>query len=131
MQHDEQNVVANEEMFEKFLAVQKQELDVRLQEIKLADSDQDNQKEIALASLEAQKDDRQASRVTYGKESTKTKIFAGLVLFGLGWFILELIKNNQADMALELVKMIGFTILGGFGGYGLAKRHENRQNNEE
>ena len=105
----------------EFIEVQKKELEVRLQEIQAKSRDLDNQKEIALTAINAQKEDRKESRETYQAESTKTKIFTLLLILLLVILTpLALVWLGQSAFAEEYIKYILAIGFSAFGGYGFA-----------
>lgn len=109
------------EVTNKFLEIQSKELDVRVKEAEVSASDLQNQKEIALASIEAQSRDREDGRRVIGQESTKSKVFAIVALCVVCVFIITLVVQGQAGMAQKLLEIAFTGGLGAFGGYGYAK----------
>ncbi len=104
----------------KFLELQSKELDVRIKEAECGADDLQNQKEIALASIQAQVQDRSDGRQTISQESTKSKIFIFVVLVVVCIFILALVFLEQSEMAQKIIEIVVTGILGAFGGYGFA-----------
>lgn len=113
-----------EKIFEvvgEFIKFQEKELEVRQQEIQVKSRDLDNQKEIALAAIKAQKEDRKESRETYQAESTKGKIFAFSIISLLVVLTpLALVWLGQKTFAEEYIKYILAIGFSAFGGYGFA-----------
>jgi len=119
------------EIARKFIEMQNNEQQVRLQEIQATSKDHDNQKEIALASINAQKEDRKESRETYQAESTKNKMFIFAVVLVLAILAVVLIQLGYASLAEEIIKYALAAVLGAFGGYGYAIRTISTMRNQE
>ena len=109
------------EVVKEMIAVQAKELDVRLKEVGVETENLQNQKEVALASIEAQVQDRIDDRRMSSWESTKSKYFIVAVLFILCFFILILVAQGQAAMAQKLFEIAAAGGLGWLGGYGYAR----------
>ena len=112
---------------ERLIENQNKELEVRQQEIQIKSKNVDNQKEVALSAIQAKKYDRQESRKTYERESTKTKVFILVIVIALALFSLILVWLEYASLAEEIIKYALTATLGAFGGYGYAKTRTRNQ----
>lgn len=123
----EHEIVVSEETINELIEVRRLEAKVRIDEISADKHAQETQKALGLESIKAQKDYLEKEMIHSGKESTKTKVFAIVLFFGLIGFVITLIALSQAKLAEEIIKSLGLVIAGGFGGYGLAKHHERQE----
>lgn len=112
---------------ERLIETQNKELEVRQQEVQVKSRDVDNQKELALSAIQAKKYDRQESRKTYERESTKTKVFVLAVIIVLAVFSLVLVWLEYVSLAEEIIKYALTATLGAFGGYGYARTKTRNQ----
>jgi len=113
----------------KLLDVYEKEIQNRRDEILFRKSDSQNQKEISLRAIDAQLEDRRHTRALDGRESSKHKIFIGIIVFASMAFISALIEQGQTRLAEMLVPLIGGALLGAFGGYGYAMQKSEREKN--
>ncbi len=116
---DEKDELPSEETVRHMLSVQRSEIDVRRSEIQARAADLDNQKEVALASLQAEKEDRAGQRETVERESTKTKRFIVSLVMMLLIFIGTLAWLGHADAIFGILNEALKYALGGLGGVGL------------
>lgn len=108
------------ELIKEFIAVRNKELDVRKSRIEERVNFQDNMKEVALASIEAQRKDRQESRDASKSESTKNKTFVVVLVLILGVFSGFLVWQGYTSLAEKIITYLLAVLLGAFGGYGYA-----------
>ena len=127
------NKKTKEDVISEILDVQTKELEVRELEVQANAHESANNKEIALASIHAQKEDRKETRFTYERESTKNKLFAGAVLLVVILFVGFLIIYGEKDFAKNLVDSLLKIGVGFVGGYGIAYKvkSKNQKNDSE
>ncbi|MGR3914584.1 MAG: hypothetical protein OD918_08710 [Gammaproteobacteria bacterium] len=114
----------------KALDAYEKEVQNRRDEILFRKADSQNQKEISVRSIDAHLEDRQRARVFGGKESSKHKIFIGVIVTASMAFISVLIMQGQTRLAEMLVSLAGGAVLGAFGGYGYAMQKSVRGRNQ-
>ena len=111
------------------LVVQQGEQNVRLAEINAQSEHSQNQKEVALQSIEVGANDRAQDRKMYARESTKGKFFiAFLVTIGSA-VICFLVVNGEAELIKTLIIEGSKVLLGFVGGAGFAYYNFGRQRN--
>lgn len=119
------------QMFDRFLTIQESEIDLKKKEVNLRTSDLDNQKEIALASLEAQLKDRECERNFFLKQF-KHKIIGGFVVFfAVAVFLITLIMLKESDLAKTLIEDAVKIILGVVAGYGYKTIKSSKETEKE
>jgi len=105
----------------RFLNAEEQRLALRSRELDLAEQDGKHGHEYALAALEAQKLDRTK---TLEAKCVLVKwrywLIGGIALL-LALIIIFLVVYDKDAMLLELIKFVGYTALGAFGGAGYEK----------
>lgn len=113
---------AEVELIKDFIGLRKQELEIRKHRDEVRAKDQDNQKEVALASIEAQRKDRQEIRNASQSESTKAKWFviALVVILILAIFSGFLVWLGHVSLAEKIITYLLAAVLGAAGGYGYA-----------
>ena len=94
---------AEVELIRDFIGLRKQELEVRKHRDEVRAKHQDNQKEIALASIEAQRKDRQEIRNASQSESTKTKWFVIALVGILAIFSGLLVWLGHVSLAEKII----------------------------
>lgn len=104
----------SQETLEKLLAVQSQELSIRLKEIERDNAEISLNKSVAQQSIEAQERDRRHDREEETKRQTHRHIYIiALTVIALG-FGAYIIQAGHADIAKDLLKVV----LGFVGGMG-------------
>jgi hypothetical protein len=116
---------------DKMLEIQEQNLAIKAQELELKKSQDLNAFEFGKRSLELQASDMKDQRVCAGKESTKSYIFSGVVIFLIVALLATAILCNKEDVAKELIKIIGYMGAGALGGYGFAVKQAKKNEEEE
>ena len=111
---------AEVELIKDFIGLRKQELEVRQHRTEVRAKHQDNQKEVALASIEAQRKDRQEIRNASQSESTKTKWFVIALVVILAVFSGFLVWLGYVSLAEKIITYLLAAVLGVAGGYGYA-----------
>ena len=119
MADEEDKNLPNEEVIQQMLSVQGAEIETRRRELEVRASDLDNHRRVAIASIEAESADRDGSRQTLERESTKSKRFILILVFMLLLFIAGMVWLGQAAAIFDLLKEVMKYVLGGFGGAGL------------
>ncbi|MDA8012004.1 MAG: hypothetical protein MPJ83_06700 [Gammaproteobacteria bacterium] len=107
---------------EKFMDILEKEVENRRAEILLRKEDSQNRKEYSMRMIDAQAKDREHSREVHGRESTKNKVFVGVIFFASMLFAFALIWQGQAQLAEKLITLAVSAGLGWAGGYGYAMR---------
>lgn len=117
-----------DETIKELLSVQKQELTIRLEEVRRDNAEIAHNQSIAKQSIEAQERDRQHDReeVTKRQKSQQWFVLATIVLLiGFAGYALTI---GQAALVLDIIKVfVGFA--GGMG-YQAYREHKNRQDDE-
>lgn len=106
------------EIITEFISLQKAELTVKKDEVAARSAELNNQKEIALVSIDAQKHDREQQRETSERESLRNKLFSVSVLLTILVFIgFLVIKGYAEDVFVLLGELLkyGLAFLGGSG----------------
>lgn len=116
----------SEETLEKFLAVQSQELSIRLKEIERDNAEISLNKSVAQQSIEAQERDRRHDREEETKRQTRRHVYViALTVLALG-FSAYVVQAGHADVAKDLLKVI----LGFVGGMGYQAYRSRRSRSE-
>lgn len=100
-----------------FLAIQKQEIGVRQNEVAIRGKEIDNQKEIAIKSIEAQGADLKDQRAHSRTASIITKLFVLLLILVTVALIIYLVEKGKDQMAIEIIKIVGIALISFGGGY--------------
>ena len=77
-------------------------------------------KEVAIASIAAQKEDRQESRKISQLESKNNRIFILIIVAIFVGFLVFAILQNHIDLAKQIATYSFTVIISAFGGYGYA-----------
>jgi hypothetical protein len=105
------------DIVKRFLEIQQQEILVRQNELLIRGKDIDNQKDIALKSIEAQQQDLKDDRVHKRRSSIIVKIFVLLLTLVTVALIVYLIEKGKDTMAVEILKIVGVALISFGGGY--------------
>lgn len=105
-------------------SVKEKELQVEQERIK-------SNEKIALASIQAQKEDRLAQMGVFSRFQIIKYIFGGVICIGIFFLIWYAMKTENTAFAIELAKMLVPLIVGLVGGYGLGRHKTNKENNKE
>ena len=131
----QQGQVANAmppEVIKSFLELQKDEIQVRKQELDLNTQQETNQKAIAEASISAQLTDRDNHR-SHIERKTKLQFIGGTILLSviLGFLGFALYMGKEA-VVLKALEISGIFIAGFVGGYGFktSKQPASEHNSE-
>ena len=112
----------------KFLGLQKHELQIRAQELELNQQQEANQKDIAKAGISAQLTDRDHHR-NHIERKTKLQFIGGtVVLIVVLVFLGAALYMGKEAVVLKALEISGIFIAGFVGGYGLrASKQTPRQ----
>ncbi|WP_315569447.1 hypothetical protein [Haemophilus parahaemolyticus] len=86
---------------------------------------------IALASIQAQKEDRLAQMDLFSRFQVIKYVFGGVISVGVFVLVWYAMKTNNTEFAIELAKMLIPLIVGLIGGYGLGRHKSNNENNSK
>ncbi len=120
---------SNLEVAREFLRLQNKDLEIRQQEIQAKSKDFDNQKEIALAAIDAQKEDRRETREIYKSVSKTNKITAIILAALLVVLIILLSFLGYPSLAEKAIIYIIGLASGGGVTYGYVIRAMNNTQN--
>lgn len=117
------------ELIKDFIDLQKKEIEVRKNEVDFRGKDADNQKEVALRSIEAQESDLKDARRHRRDHSIITKLFIGFVILIVIALIVYLIEKGKDVLAIEILKIIGTAIIAFGGGFFYGKNKQAKESN--
>lgn len=95
-------------------AVKEKELDLERKRI-------ESNEKIALASIEAQKGDRDQQITTISKLHSQRHILIGIVVIIIAIIVIVAMNTNNTDFALEMLKIGGALLAGYWAGFGRGK----------
>jgi membrane protein len=95
-------------------AVKEKELDLERKRI-------ESNEKIALASIEAQKGDRDQQITTISKLHSQRHILIGVVVIIIAIIVIVAMYTNNTDFALEMLKIGGALLAGYWAGFGRGK----------
>lgn len=95
-------------------AVKEKELDLERKRI-------ESNEKIALASIEAQKGDRNQQITTISKLHSQRHILIGVVVIIIAIIVIIAMYTNNTDFALEMLKIGGALLAGYWAGFGRGK----------
>lgn len=126
MNEKNKNMHISPDLIEKMIAVQEKDLIMRNEELQLQKEIQQqshaNAHEYSLAALQANVNDRQASRKHEENTIRHRYIFSGIILAGLICLIGFALYLNKDQVVMEALKAVLFFGSGGIGGYAYAKK---------
>lgn len=105
------------DIVKRFLEIQQQEILVRQGELTIKGKDIDNQKDIALKSIDAQQQDLKDDRIHKRRSSIIVKIFVLVLILIIIALIVYLIEKGKDAIAIEILKIIGVALISFGGGY--------------
>jgi sorbitol-specific phosphotransferase system component IIBC len=110
---------------QEFISLQGREIEVKKTEIEA-------NKEIAIASIEAQKEVAGHDRKHEGGQETRRYIFVFAIVLVVVGATLALVFNNAKDLVIEIIKTLLTFAAGAFGGvqYGKVKALEKEDKDE-
>lgn len=95
-------------------AVKEKELDLERKRI-------ESNEKIALASIEAQKGDRDQQITTISKLHSQRHVLIGVVVIIIAIIVIVAMYTNNTDFALEMLKIGGALLAGYWAGFGRGK----------
>lgn len=113
------------ETIQELLSVQKQELTIRLEEVRRDNAEITHNQSIAKQSIEAQERDRKHNREEITKRQTGSHRFALLVILAILIFAGYAIYAGQTTLVLDILKAV-FAFAGGMG-YQAYKTHKKTE----
>ena len=122
----------NAEALERFIRLQEREADARILEAKNQAQENEANRQIALASIEAQTKNLADNREKYNRHLIHRYILVAVCLAGLLAFAGFAIKNGATELVMDMMKVGGGMIAGGVGGYFAGKSAASgRQSSDE
>lgn len=113
------------------IAVQREELAFKLKELEAKKHEQDNYKELAIKSIDAQSKDAKESREDFIRlYKVRALLIMGLFILLAIFMIVALIKD-KTDIVLEIIKYGGTAALGYFAGLGRSHFNQNKSNSHK
>jgi hypothetical protein len=117
------------DLIKEFLGIQKQEIMVRQGELKVREKELDNNKDVSIASINAQKDDLKDTRQHKIKTSIIDKAFIGFGFLLIVGFIVYLLETGKDVLAVEFMKIAGTIIVSFGGGYFYGRARGSKKEN--
>ncbi|MCY4261988.1 MAG: hypothetical protein OXC97_01510 [Candidatus Dadabacteria bacterium] len=108
------------QIINRYITLCEQELEVDRRKVDARINEQNNMKEVAIASIAAQKEDRQESRKISQLESKNNRIFILIIVAIFVGFLVFAILQNHIDLAKQIATYSFTVIISAFGGYGYA-----------
>jgi len=96
----------------KELALKEKELDFKTQELEIRKKEIDSNKEVALKSIDAQKEDRATQSTIFSGVETKKVYFKYLVTVAVAAVVIVSMYTGNAQYAIELAKIAGGVMAG-------------------
>ena len=123
------------ELIRQFLHLQAQEINLRFEQINLQKQSITNSHEYAQKSLEADLVDFDRERKHTRTIGRDRMVFAGFVVLVFAAFITIALYLNKDQVAMEVIKTLGTLLIGGLGGYSIArlkpKKEEEKDEEDE
>ncbi len=117
------------EIIDRFLQVQMEEIAVRKVELDLQKDEIARSYDHARSVLDAQFSDRAAQR-SHGVSVLKIVLAGAFAILLIGSvFTAYLLHLGKDEVAIEIIRMVGYGLFGGLGGYGLSE-HKRRKDAE-
>lgn len=113
-----------------FIELQKQEVEVRKEELALKSKEVDNSHEYALKALEAQKEFYQSAPTERRKDRWQIFWIGALAFVLVAAFFIYLFISGNGEFAKEIIKYLIGAIFGGSAGYGIGTRKVKQKNEE-
>ncbi|HFW4798346.1 TPA: hypothetical protein ACIBS5_003789 [Salmonella enterica subsp. diarizonae serovar 60-67:z35:-] len=110
------------------IALKEKELDFKTQELEIRRQQIDSNKEIALKSIEAQKEDRATQSSIFSKVEIKKVYFKYAVTFSVAVVVIVSMFTGNAQYAIELAKIGGGVLAGYFAGVYKGKSDQLERN---
>lgn len=110
------------------IALKEKELDFKTQELEIRRQQINSNKEIALKSIEAQKEDRATQSNIFSKVEIKKIYFKYAVTFSVAVVVIVSMFTGNAQYAIELAKIGGGVLAGYFAGVYKGKSDQLERN---
>ncbi|EJQ8147555.1 hypothetical protein N8J30_004259 [Salmonella enterica subsp. enterica serovar Newport] len=110
------------------IALKEKELDFKTQELEIRRQQIDSNKEIALKSIEAQKEDRATQSNIFSKVEIKKIYFKYAITFSVAVVVIVSMFTGNAQYAIELAKIGGGVLAGYFAGVYKGKSDQLERN---
>lgn len=116
----------------RFIDVQKKEVEVRAQEVQVKAQEVSSNERIALAAIQAKREDNQDGRAQYNKHLIHRYVFVSVLLVAIFVFSGYAINSGAKDIVADLFKMGSSLIIGAIGGYYAGKeKGRHRPSNDD
>ncbi len=116
----------------RFIDVQKKEVEVRAQEAQVKAQEVSSNERIALAAIQAKREDNQDGRAQYNKHLIHRYVFVFLLLVAIFGFSAFAITSGAKEIVADLFKMGSSLIVGAIGGYYAGKeKGRHRPSNDD
>lgn len=119
--NNKKNNHPNPAVIEKFLALQEQEIVMRGKELEIQQQGNNNSHEYAKAALQANKEDREATRNHKIQSKKLTFLFSGIVFVFFIAFLTCALLLNKDEIVKEIIKAVIYVSTSGIGGYFIGK----------
>lgn len=96
----------------KEISLKEKEIDFKIQELAIKSKEIDSHKEIALKSIEAQKEDRQTQATFFSGLEARKNFFKCLVAVAVSGVVIISMYTGNAQYAIELAKIGGGVLMG-------------------
>ena len=114
------------EFVREFFQVQLKDIEVRSEQIRLDHSKVEHGSKYALAALEKQSQYLSQEGTNHHSRQVMGMVVVGILALAILIFLAIVILNNHEQIALELVKLVGYGGVGGAGGYGLGRLRSSK-----
>lgn len=115
----------------EFLDVQRDELQIRRDEVEVQRDAGANNYQYALLALAANERDRDSSRSFLTAQLKHRLVFFGFVVVVFATILTIALVSGSQQIALEMVKIVGYMTAGGAGGYALGYLRRSRKDDQD
>lgn len=115
----------------KEIELKEKELDFKTQELEIRKQEIDSNREIALKSIEAQKDDRATQATIFSGVEVKKVYFKYLVTICVALVVIVSMFTGNAQYAIELAKIGGGVLAGYLAGMYKGKSDQMEKNSSQ
>ncbi|EKL2596122.1 hypothetical protein OSP51_003703 [Escherichia coli] len=115
----------------KEIELKKKELDFKTQELEIRKQEIDSNKEIALKSIEAQKEDRATQATIFSRVEVKKVYFKYIVTICVTLVVVVSMFTGNAQYAIELAKIGGGVLAGYLAGMYKGKSDQLEKNSSQ
>lgn len=121
----------SDEALGRLLDVQVAELQLRRDELAIRQQELKQDNSFAEKALSTQERDRKDERMHQATLATRRYAFAAAVIVAVLVFAAVALLHDKDQIVLEIVKVVLFTAVGGFGGYHFGKQVKTGQSGRE